>query len=1686
MSKTHDTPDAGQFFDHSSPADSGTNPLTGLDSSDLKPHREYATQPQTVHTDSGLNALAVALHVPASLQGLAIALDTAVGCLSIAAQHHEGDNFSLWNVFAQQLQKHIRTEAANGSPETSTWFQPLPQDGSPLSRIGSWRLPIAPSENEKKLSTLLGRAIAVSATLKTSINPALINGLHILRNAYMGKGRRSAAWDTLTDVDLLDTASMQDLYEQTDPRAIHTQFISAALAVLRSPIGSPNLQSNPVDTRTAHQEETLSSIPEQPTRKARDSDTAPPQNENQSDKPESWTREELEPDIAARLASSDYTDFGQKLGFVTWDHIAPDDLKLITRRLAGHLKEGDRKRQIIALFHLISLLTGCTDFIALKLEFQVGNSIWIDICKGCWCWDFKRYRSSDERKSCIDTAEPICIALPVTIARWLRELYQQAPDAKNLRELMAAALGEDLDLEASRAFLRADGSTAHPAFSGRFARSMPFVFLKTSGSDMTAAMLSGHFATAAPASLFYFGPTHAVLHERLSNAYSFLGLDLPEALRNGGERAGCQKVLEPSLLQTGWQQWQAEVKLLFNRVTSNETEQHDLEVINRLMILLCAGFVIQTAHRGTRLDRLTFGAMFLMEDALLNSDKEQVDREQPRLIGKTETVKTILLAAASLHSLIRPDKSTVFAHDECLFVTWKMGHQITSEPLTTGAIAEVTSQFFKGSDANFGRSAWVTHLDEDGYDRWLIRVLTGHTRDVTRTHGAYFDISPMRAAKLLAVAMEDAGHRLFGAFTLPLDERTPTVVFHSLGQVLPQHMAIEFTVPDPRSVLEPLAVSTLAGWRATSRVRKALLDGRINAAPACLATLHMLFVDLAPAPYLCISVHSEPNTHSSRYGCTSGLSWQRPHFVHSTWLSQLAMSTWFLHQAQQTRVSEAQLCLEIVNALRSFDQDFWPGTVDACIGSISNALRAFLRLQFPPSLLTVSSNNVPSPTLSPLSMLRLAARTESHHPIAATLTVRPHKRSTTRTDDLKQLRRIISEQSSQTTRLGELRQRALNSLALIRQDFHPESAFSGWVADWVVDELQRSAQGDKGRLDISSIGTYLSVLTHQPKRDLSLDQEDPYEWSEDQWLGWIHALDHDLSTSSSSTDNSCDAAQVKSAGARIGAVCGRVHAAINRLVRNLIKREQWIPHSVRRLIAETGEQLPGGSASSTLVTRQNLNRANQIASEWLADEPLNCLLVKSRAEIQFAIPTRSADISNLQVDCLTSNGMLVIERVGYKNIKNDNSIRTIQTSPILEKLILEHRHELLNYIPQAKFLFRLEGRPEDGMRDINLIGLMSAALKAATGDISARPHSLRSSALQNLAWAGWTTVAHEILTGQATPTSCAEWITHDRWTGLAEAAYMAGHGDLRPALGNYLSGWNMVYSAHVMALLAEAPPQPGLLRQLGIDPAGLRKFRQRAAPGTCEWGWVFSQLRKKLGQGPEPQAISCPGTDLPDSSAPKPVNDRHAPAQPREESCDIQRDIQYLSSRILGMPKPQALEKMSIGLGKANELDRLIPPLEFTSLVSRRARESAQARGLRGNLDVLFSDQGRAMLDWITSIDAGHRNSVARMVFKLEGVPARSKDLSNVWRALVQHMPSSFLLKFHRGEKYLGDAEHSFFISHSHCVLLKVDGEIGSVPGIQLASQDSNNRVLGSRLNSVFKACLLSSLCLTGELKHVD
>ncbi|MFZ2393247.1 hypothetical protein [Rhodoferax sp.] len=1648
-----------------------------------------------LHLSPVLHSLRCALHVPADLAGFGTALAVANECLRLASKYFDDPHIDRWQAVTEETRNALSELSAQDPTRAAVWHRPAKKDGSPQSRLALWRRPLAQQKFEQQLSILLGRTIAVASSAHTPVNPALINGVFVLRNAKIGKGTRSDDWQELITIDLLDAELLSQIHEARGLKTSHAKFLLAAVQTLRSPVANPNQLFRLADPSEREQDPKSSAAqtPQDP----EDTETTPDTRDQNAG---------VIPDIGARLATSDFTSFSEKLGFITRDYLLPEDLALITKKLLAHLQADDKQRSCFSLFALVSLVTGCTDSIAVNLAFVPGHSIWLDTEAGVWCWAFSVYRANRIGKAEAAVGEPVLIPLPDLVNRYLRRLRKTHLAAATLGALIESELGGPLEPKTFREFLRGCSNTPHAAYRARFARSMVMVYLQTSGSDMAATLLSGNFAVSAPAALFYYGPTYRLLHARLTEAYDLLGLGQPTAMDNMKRRAGCQKVLEVSQLTAGWSNLLATINETCSRIAATSNQHDQLVDINALLVLLCAGLVIQTGHRGSRLERLTFGSLFLQEETFLIADKDEDARAQPRLLPKTSIVKRLLQATYAAHLHVDAAIQDGVAHDRCVFVQWQSsGTWLESRPITTAEIARAIAQFFYGADHNFARSAWVTHLDEDGCDRWLIRVLTGHTRDVTRPSGAYFDVPPLLAASRLAVPMEQTGRRLFGETTLQTEPLVPIVRFKATGRERAL-IAPVFMVPDPRTMVDPLSVATLVGWRATKRVRHGLASGTLPCSPSALAMLHLVFMDFIPDLALCLAALMQPEQSLKYYGQAAGLQWMRDHFIHPTWLPLLPTTTQLIVSARLQPWSQEKLWHGVEQALASIDPDYWPTGAEVCRAAMQSTVQGFLRLEYPPSVVAVADPRTPAPTLSELSLMRQADPQAAE---STSIPVRPQGQQRRGNSggcdkDLTRLKTIVYSFTKQTVRLGELRQRALDCMRRIEVEIQVRSNFFGWILDWVRHELEQAAQNKKHRLDISSIYTYLGVLARRSDGWGTDDAEDPYEWSEEQWQQWLDDINQGLGGDSGnffdvtteSTDPSAPVAMHK-----------RVKDAAGRLVRNLVLHGHWVPLSIRSKLAEANEQLACGSASATLITARDIERAIQIAQHWLAEQPLDLEMLELRARIQASVPTRSSDISNLRFDCLTPGGMLIIERQGYKNLKSENAVRTPQPPASVRKLIAKSRTKVAEYISDPLFLLRGQGTPADGDRDLELINIWSAALKHATGDPSARPHSVRAKALQDMAWPGWSTLASGLFSSQASPKSCAKWVDQRvEWTQLAYAASQAGHGDLRPALGNYLAGARLIFAVRSRALLDRLAPRPKLLEQLGVNPESFRKFKQRATVERCDWQWLFDrvsassiELLKALPQPTQARlrakpketsanmasAVAAPALPPAVSVAVPPATKTASTTTVNDGANHlVSNEVRYLCAQILGMTKARAIEATKLGLSKAVRIDTRLPSPDLTARVASRARSGPQARGCQGNLKTLFSVQGQEIVDWVIGMTGPDRLTLTKFIFKLPVKLFADATMVKFWESVTSSMPRTCALNIHRGEKYLLDSERSALHRLSDSIFLKVDSEIGVTPGIRLVTRGSDNRVMSTRLNSTFRASLLACVCMTGELKN--
>ena len=880
------------------------------------------------------------------------------------------DAFVAWKSVVDEM---VRTLTAAKSETTQTAYRLfLTPDilAEQQRQFLAYEAPRTGDRRGNEAHALIGRALVVTASAKQLLPVDFFNGIRTLQLARNGKGRRSSDWDQFLKVDLTNSQEVLSISQCLAVKSPAAGFAKFSAAVLNALVIAPIFSGDSMSLASAGNLQSLAGEYEElPAR---------PTGLKTLQVSISHGEQEILPDITDRFASADYTSFSEKLGLPNRDHLLVADLDLVTRKFQALMKDGTPEERGFVVLATLSLVTGWNGKIALKLGFSPGHNNWLDLEKGAWVWDFYAYRKSKGGSSIIETSEPIYCPWPSFLDHPLKDALRVAPDAKTVKDLIQIIQKTDqLDLKKYRNFLQSCGHPAHPTYAARFARSLQAVYLELTGSDMTTAMMTGFSASVAPAALFYYGPAYSTLVDRVAAIYARIGLGLPSDLFTLTGRAGCQKLLSTDDLQAGWMKLIKEINASRRMVEGAANDDQKRRHCNRWMALIGTGFIIQTAHRATRLECLTVGALNIHPNIVLINDKDESGRAQPRLVPKSRAIQQLLLGAAECRQKMESEIASkaqshfMLNQDTVVFVQWSVNGAIDTEScLSTTTVSEITHEFF-GSTANFGRSQWVTYLDQAGCDRWLIRSLTGHTRDVTRVHGPYIDIPPLKMAERLCEQMEKVGLEIFGQTAINTPARCQLKI--ALPKFKPgiTKSVTDGPVPDPNTILAPLSVFTIAEWSAVERIRKDLYAGRIEAPVFALAFLHLVFIDQIPVSQACLDAVSGSKGSVKVYGQRKGVQWNRPHFVHPTWFPIQASTSILLGLLSGPPPSSAEIIRQVCSAIRSGGYGTWPSNDTTCLESIAALTVSYRRLSFPPSFCAVSDLAVPAPCLSPQSLHRL-------------------------------------------------------------------------------------------------------------------------------------------------------------------------------------------------------------------------------------------------------------------------------------------------------------------------------------------------------------------------------------------------------------------------------------------------------------------------------------------------------------------------------------------------------------------------------------------------------------------------------------------------------------------------------------------------------------------------------------------
>ena len=1617
-----------------------------------------------VKNSSSLDLLAQrlmrAVRAPDDFGGALRCLQVLGSCLSSAGLHWQDASFRAWAEVARQTQNQVQISCSENEIHFLT---PPSSRHRQFQQLLDWVPPTTQSGTAFNCHALLGRAVARAAITDRPIPIELLPGLLTLRRGSDGKRNRSAGWDRAINITISDSTEVGALIDQLPVKCATVNFLKSALAVLEwRPVGPPLQPSSDLQPTIGNIDLNNSAEPERRT-DANGSDFG--------DLKEVSPKEIL-PDIGVRKAAANYATSAEKLGLPQRDRLLIGDLAHITKQLFKLSSSGSTKEQGFAVFAATSLVTGCADSTCLKLGFQRSQdrSIWLEVEKGAWSWDFAVYRQDESDPSRVRVAEPIYCPLPAFVTHHLCSARSINPNAQNLGDLIQTLLRDSAwNLDGYRAFLNNLGHPAHPPLRSRFAKSFASVILDETKSDMTTALVSGYFESSAPGALHYFGPTSQLIAERCESVFDRLSLGPISPLFTAVGRVGCQKVLELEQLQAGWVELCSDIKMAQASCRTAMSIADKVCSCNLLMSLLASAFVIQSGHRGSKLERLTAGALFANPDLMIVDDKyDDEGHAHPRLLPKTPVVRQILFVAAECRLRLRNlEKGTVDKHlaldvSEPFFVTWKFeSGALRVACANTSLLSNLASKYFN-ADVNFARSAWVTYLDTHECDRWLIRALTGHTRDITRLHGPHFDVPPSVVASRLSLAMQKVGEVMFGNLDISIASKAaiyPELTKVNFGRVSDKKVTYG-PVPDPKTLLSAPNTATLLEHQLVEQIRSYLLLGKIEGPAYVLAALHLALIDLIPDRDLCLETVGDKSKVIMMIGAREGLKWHRSHFVEATWIPIQPTTSILLGRIEKGIPGKSKIIAEICNSVRNSGIRRLPKSDPLCWLVMTSAAESFRRLIFPPSICAVSDLSVPAPALSEFSLRRLAG--EIFPSITTVVTTRDRRSQNTKKDeDINRLFKRLGEFSSTAERLGEKQARAAKCLNSLDEPPITWSPLANWFREWVEDELQRTRARYDGCYQISSISTYLSTLTlGQNQLDA---QNDPKDWEDDEWSAWVSAI-----------NVRCGGVEYPEDRKSSGLLQERAKDALAALTRSLRRRREYVPVFLSDLLAVTDKKIqPRGSASSCLITPQDTDRALKIISIKYSDHPGNSYLLKFRLHISLVVALRAGDISSLKALCLTQGGGLVIERVGYNQHKSAAAIRVVQLNHSHEQDLRQLMGQLHEHFGSRILLLRGDGSADEGLRDLHLSIELGTILKQATGDPKARPHSVRAATLQETVWPEWQVKAASMMSGNLGVHEANHWrrTLEQDWTRLSSATAMAGQADLRSALGNYLAGWPLVYSVLTCAALATSVPGPGFLTQLKINPEALRQARSRSSrPKAFEgsstefdpWAWIANRHGRAVTQAP-------PTTSLPKSDFVRNVADS---SDANLVSDSVQ--LNYLVQRCFGLQESLSMESARIPLHKVKQLEQFLPTRELIDAAVRRGRQAPQPRAIAADREMAVTELGQSCLHFLLVQDISDFKALRHTLFRTNTTDASNMDIAQFWPRVIRSLPPSLALDVRIGARYLSLADRIALSRLEPAAFFKPDPQIGERPVMAVLQRGQKNLVVSARLTSVIRVAWLA------------
>ncbi|WP_298622492.1 hypothetical protein [uncultured Zoogloea sp.] len=1470
--------------------------------------------------------VAWAVHCPAAGQGFLVAFSLAIDSLEALAQAWTQSSIDISQIVHALKSAHARLIASTTLPSAARSRPDL----KPLSQsYALWHSSVEKARSNsdaRRVRQALGLTLLWHMGKREKIGESISYALGVLVDCSARRGRHSPSWQNIIPLIKPESMVLEELAkaERHDPVAKLLRSLAGYAATCSLPVRPSTLSpySNLI------QQEHRSDLQAECNTGAEDRDCS-----NDKQEPAEEVLDKDQSIIRWQVARATRAPWPHVLGLENWDIFTPPLLKAAVAHIPGSF--ADQNVSAYAILSAVSMVSALPPRLALKLPLAQNNAIWIDLATTHICWSLAEIVPRTTMSEAIwaggyRPSQIVRLPLPTLAANALNRKIVHRKFPSTLIELLFEHEKEEQEiLSEYGAFLRSSRTTTEiPAgYAARIAYSFGAVVYQVSRNSVLTALTSLDLRLSAPAELDYLCISEDAITNAVSGAFEYLGFG--ECVATPDPRyVGSPFCPKPETLRNTLQKIREEMSNIVGRVTPRMPIFSFVKDFNRLSELSASAFVILSAHRGSKLERINFSSLYSSPKYFQVNDK-LTKNNSTRIIPKTSSLNSLLnshlAAIRSLGKRLAKDYPTAAER-----VNRIAGFEKPFAPVFFAVDVEngATLHPFKvqrqsiddtdsGMAKNGGRHFIVSELVKRGVFSPLIRVITGHAREAAATFHAAAGLSPAEALECLRPFLEDVHADVAPADWPSL--RQPSCNFPlvaiapkaRLRGIAPEIVIDDDFYPPPNLPKEPFHSQTLAFYSLGDWIVKELLSGSPGLSPWAVVFSSLMFVEILWQPSRIASAWASVSKKDVwRLGNTLTLRIERKN-QQPIDLPLHPITTMMINAAWKTPIPTY---LECVTQTASWISSHIPGNSwapepDSFMCQYSDIARAYHSIRLPPWLITAARTETEAAAISLSSISRIAYGRPGHSEPPKQRVLRKFA-NVNKNELLSQVIRIVNQMGDNTKQHGEDGARKVELVKRLRAWKETCGVSFGTatdVSDWIIEEC-RKRKSEKGHLEVSSLSTYLSRL--RPFLEaVSLD-DGLEDLSGNQWAEGRRLVLGELAG-----DSQKQASSIFRHFARFWRARGCI-AISHDLIRDNPDEER------------IGQ---AHNASSTYVTSQEAKAIVEIVRKSFEAGSLNEARAALYAQLATSLPFRSAEVGLIHFQhTLSDLGMVEVTTSGYSHLKNPKSSRRRVPVPHAicgELSSLKMRLRTADLTSKGYFISTDTGSDCTHIADIK--NAMQYALRSVTGEELVKQHSLRGSAECRLVWPGFE---QAILSMQnCTPPPKMGRTPEERWNEVGLAAISAGHHPLS-AIKYYLSMWPVFFYANNFQIYSTYRPRVGFARFLPeIKEDNFRQILSRSARRREE-----NEVAKGSGEAVNEKnfwqellsrsLFSSEIRLIEDLLQPTPRSQTSvAPNELRPASLALQ--ISYVALRINGYTPESSADIFGLSAADSQRLDKLIPDL---------------------------------------------------------------------------------------------------------------------------------------------------------------